>query len=526
MMNTISLLSALPFDCLSLWRNSTYGWFRGGLGAVLFLVQQLFVSPVQAQETFAPSLAPRSLTLTEAIVLARKQSVDAAYALGQLKSAYWSYRTFRAQLLPEVSFTATLPGYRKNYNIYQQSDGSHTYVRNDYMNLNGELSLDQRIWLTGGSLSLTTSLDFMTQFSSHPTQRQYLSVPIALTLNQPLFGVNTVKWDRRIEPVRYAEAQARFLSATEEVTMSVIQYYFNLLLSRENVNIARQNLQNAEKLYQVAETKRSMGKISENDLLQLRLNVLNARSTLTASESTRQSDMFALRSFLALPDTEELVPQLPDTVPPLALRYGEVLEKALANHSFSHNLRRRGLEADYQVAKAKGNRRNIALFAQVGFTGTSDHIGPAYAEMKDNQVVELGVRLPLLDWGKRRGQVKVAESNREVVHQQLRKEKADFTQRLFVLTEQFNNQVSQLHIAGEADAIARKRYQAQVETFLLGKISTLDLNDAEKSKDEARRKYINELFSYWYYYYQIRSLTLWDFARQTNIDADFEKIVR
>ncbi len=36
----------------------------------------------------------------------------------------------------------------------------------------------------------------------------------------------------------------------------------------------------------------------------------------------------------------------------------------------------------------------------------------------------------------------------------------------------------------------------------------------------------NELFSYWYYYYQIRSIMLWDFEAKTNIDADFEKIVR
>lgn len=36
----------------------------------------------------------------------------------------------------------------------------------------------------------------------------------------------------------------------------------------------------------------------------------------------------------------------------------------------------------------------------------------------------------------------------------------------------------------------------------------------------------NEMFNYWCYYYQIRSITLWDFEAKTNIDADFEKIVR
>ena len=44
----------------------------------------------------------REITLNEAIALARTQSVDAAVALNELKTAYWEYRTFRADLLPEA----------------------------------------------------------------------------------------------------------------------------------------------------------------------------------------------------------------------------------------------------------------------------------------------------------------------------------------------------------------------------------------------------------------------------------------
>ena len=108
----------------------------------------------------------------------------------------------------------------------------------------------------------------------------------------------------------------------------------------------------------------------------------------------------------------------------------------------------------------------------------------------------------------------------------LRQETMNFNQNLFILVEQFNNQRAQLEIADEADAIAQKRYHTNVETFMIGRISTLDLNDAQVSKDEARQKHISELFYYWYYYYQLRSLTLWDFEKNTNIDADFEEIVK
>lgn len=490
----------------------------------ILLVWGMSLLPLLPQAGTAQT-ARRSITLDEAILLARVQSVDAAVALNELKTAYWEYRTFQANLLPEISFTATLPSYNKKYNSYQQDNGAYTYVRNDYMNLSGSISIDQSIWLTGGTLSLTTSLDYLSQLSGNKS-RQFMSVPVALTLNQPIFSVNNVKWNRRIEPVRYEEAKAAFLSATENVTLNTINHFFNLLLARERVNISSQNLENARKLYEVAKVKRRMGKISENDLLQLQLNMLNAESALTDNESSLKNAMFTLRSFLALEGQEELDPVLPDSIPGGLLNYQDVLEKALANNSFARNIRRRQLEADYEVAKARGNLREITLFAQVGYTGTDHNFRSSYQHLKDNQVVEVGIRIPLLDWGKRRGQVRVAESNRQVTESKLRQETMDFNQNLFILTEQFNNQKRQLKIAREADRIARKRYHTNVETFMVGQISTLDLNDAQVSKDEARQKHINELFYYWYYYYQLRSLTLWDFDRNTGIDTDFEEIIR
>ena len=51
----------------------------------------------------------REITLNEAIAMARVQSVDAAVALNELKTSYWEYRTFRADLLPEINLKGTLP---------------------------------------------------------------------------------------------------------------------------------------------------------------------------------------------------------------------------------------------------------------------------------------------------------------------------------------------------------------------------------------------------------------------------------
>ncbi len=465
------------------------------------------------------------LTLEDAILRARSKSVDAAVALNELRSSYWQYRTYRADLLPEVNFTATVPSYRKQYTSYMNDQGNYSFVPNNFLQMSGELSLQQKIWLTGGTLSLNSSVDFLRQLSGDKYNR-FMSIPIALTLNQPIFGVNTVRWDRRIEPVRYAEAKAGFLSATETVAMYTINYFFNLLMARENVEIAKQNLENATKLYEVAKEKRKMGQISENDLLQMELNLLNANSDLTSRQSTFKSQMFTLRSYLDYGEDIDIEPEAPANVPHIDVTFADALERALSNNKFAKNVRRRQLEADYEVAKAKANMREINLFAQIGYTGTDHTFGDAYRGLKDNQIVQIGFSIPILDWGKRRGKVKVAESNRQVVESRLRQETQNFNQDLFILVERFCNQQEQVVIADKAAAIAQKRYNTNVETFLIGRISTLDLNDSQVKKDESRQQYISELFNYWYYFYQLRSLTLWDYEKGTSIDADIDKIVR
>ncbi len=100
----------------------------------------------------------------------------------------------------------------------------------------------------GGKIALNTSLDFSAS-SKGDKYNRFMSIPVALTLTQPVFGVNSIKWDRRIEPVRYTEAKAAYLSASEDVAIKAIAYYFQLLMADENMTIASQNLENAPETF-------------------------------------------------------------------------------------------------------------------------------------------------------------------------------------------------------------------------------------------------------------------------------------
>jgi len=476
------------------------------------------------QTTFAQQDTIR-ISLEETIFESGQRSVDALVAKNQFRASYWEYRTYKAELLPEVMFNGSLPSYSKSYSKYQNADGSYTFVGNNNSQWDASISINQNIPLTGGTLSATTDLQRLDQFGSN-AMTQYMLQPVAITLTQPIFGFNQIKWSQKIEPVKYKEAKAQLISQLEAVTITAINYYFNLLLSKINLDIAVQNNQNSERLYTFAQARRNIGQISENDLMQLKVSCLNAEGYLTEAQSALKASMFQLRSYLGYGENTVLLPSIPQSLIDLQLNYAKVLELAMQNSAFTQDIRRRQLEASQAVSQAKAGRYNINLYLSFGLSGQDSHLPEIYNNLMGNQVVTMGIQVPILDWGKRKGQVKMAESNREVALSQIEKDKLDFNQNIFLLVENFNNQSKQLDIASETDTIAQKRYETSIEAFTLGKIDVLNLNDAQSSKDDARRNYITQMSLLWLYYYSIRSIALYDFENNRDLFADYDGIVK
>ena len=120
----------------------------------------------------------------------------------------------------------------------------------------------------------------------------------------------------------------------------------------------------------------------------------------------------------------------------------------------------------------------------------------------------------------------MAKSSLELTEVQVKQALEDFQQNLFLDVEQFNLQRNQVMIAAKSDTVAMKRYEVTKQRFLIGKIAVLDLNDADSRKDENRRAYVQSLQDYWNYFYNIRSLTLFDFIARKPLEADYDKLLK
>jgi outer membrane protein TolC len=185
------------------------------------------------------------------------------------------------------------------------------------------------------------------------------------------------------------------------------------------------------------------------------------------------------------------------------------------------------ITAESEVNRARMDGRFDAdLYLEFGLTQSTDQISDVYREPLDQQSVNLGINVPILDWGKARGQIKVAESNLELEQTTVEQEIIDFEQSVFLSVMEFNMQKDQLYIAAKADTVAQKRYDVTQKRYMIGQVNdVLELNNAQIDNDNARKGYYAALRSYWINYYQLRKMTLYDFLDNKILMFDIREIM-
>lgn len=470
--------------------------------------------------------AVNKLTLQEVLDLAKEQSPRAIQAKHQFRAAYWEYRSYKAEYLPSVTFIGTLPGFRRQIVKHQNNEGVYSYVEENANSISGGLTLKQNIGLTGGEVFVESNLERTDIFGDNQTT-SYLSVPIKIGFRQELFGFNKLKWNKKIEPLKYLEAKRNYLDALESISYEATGIFFDLILAQQNLVTAKLNYANSDTLYKIAKGRYNIGTIAENDLLQMELRFLNSGNDVNDAEVDLQLKKFKIKSFLGLNDQYDIELVIPNEFPKLTLNHEKVLAQAKQNNPLILSYERDFIEAQKRVAEAKAQRGfSASLYANYGLTKSAAVLDEAYIDPRKQQGVNVGVTIPILDWGLGKGKVKMAQSNMEVTRTVVQQKIVDFEQDVFLEVMRFNQQDNQLLIAAKADTISQLRYNVTKERFLIGKIDVLDLNVAQSERDQAKQKYIQYMRSYWQNYFNMRRRTLYDFENDKPLSVDFEELIK
>jgi len=493
-----------------------------------FLLLRIFVQAQPTDSSRQVSYTER-LRLGDVITLASQRSIDAILHRHQFLSAYWQFRAFKAELLPSLNLGLTAPNFSHALVALQNAvTGEYNYVQDYSMRNSVNLSIDQNIAPTGGKVSLYSSLERLDQFGDQ-RYHSYNTNPVSITYTQPIFGsFNSLKWDKKIEPEEYEKAKLTYLESMQAVTVKAVDMFFTLVNAQQKLEMAKTKYANTRKSYQTAHERFKIGTVTQNDLMQLELRMLNDGMTISQSEIDVQTAKFQLASFLGYPKADinfDLV--IPDNIPDIVLNYGEVYDLSVNNTSFKLNKEIQLLRAEMAVAQAKANRGAKAdFFAQFGLNQSATDLGDSYRKPQDQENIRLGIQIPIIDWGMGRGRIRTAQSQMNVIKTQIEQQLIDQQEDIMIRVLQFNNQKRQCDISGKANEVARKRYELSMEQFSKGTLSVLEFNTAQSEKDEATSRFITELHNYWKYYYSLQKSTLYDFAYKRNISTDFDLLIQ
>src|SRR5688572_20430425 len=133
---------------------------------------------VLAQPTWAQQASTgmvRQLTLQETIDLALSSSIASKQATTNKTRSYWQYRTFKANYLPQLSLTGTVPNMSRSIVPVVQPDGTTDFRAVSISNSELALTASQAVGVTGGQFFISTQSQRFDDFNRN--QRQYNSFP-------------------------------------------------------------------------------------------------------------------------------------------------------------------------------------------------------------------------------------------------------------------------------------------------------------------------------------------------------------
>ncbi len=461
-----------------------------------------------------PCAAQNVFSLDEVIQRAQSQSPAFKQTETRRENRYWQYQSYRTNFIPQIRMNSNNAGalYNNSFARTSQDDGTYRYVLINQFNPGVNFSLQQPIEWTGGTISVNSSYNYFRNVTDNVSQ--WNGSPFYVQLFQPIFAFNPLKWSRMVEPIRFEESKRDYAEAMESIARDGVTGFFNVLQAQVNLQIAQFNLANNDTIYKIEQGRYNIGTTSEDKLLQVELQLLRSRQDVARANLDLQNASLDLRTYIGVRNGEYFKLVMPDEIPTFDVSEDEALVYAKQTRAAYIGFERRKIEAEQEVARAKGQRYNVGISAAYGTNNTAQNFNEIYQNTAKQRIANVTFDVPLVDWGRRRAQMKTAYANKQLTDYVIAQDEVVFEQEILTQVRQFEMLRLSIEITKKSDQVAQTRYMVAQNRYLIGKIDITNLNIALTEKDTAKRSYIEALKSFWTAYYELRRLTLYDFAQK------------
>lgn len=476
---------------------------------IFFGVSLLFfiIPAIHAQEI---------LTLNKAISVAKTGSPDLKRSMLNLEQFQKNLEAQRAALKSRFSLDVSPVGFSRNRRFDNRVSQWYT---NENFQTNALFRVEQPILLTDGTLSLTNEFGWQSNFSdATDSESQVFYNNLYLNFNQPIFTYNRQKLELKELELSFENANISYAIQRLNLERNVTEFFYNVYMAQMNLNIAKEELANTQKSYEIIKNKVEAGLAAREELYQAELNLATSKSTLQNREVSFENAKDQLKLYLGMDLYEDFSILADVAMNPVRVDLEKAIETGLESRM---ELRQREIEIEngqFDLIRTKSQnefRGDVNL--RLGISGDNPNLDQVFDAPTNSPSVAVSFNIPLFDWGEKKARIAAQEAAIESQKLNYSDEQNQIIIGIRQAFRNLQNQLTQIEIAEQSQTNAELTYEINLERYENGDLTGMDLNLYQTQLSERKIAYAQALINYKIELLNLKIQSLYDFETNQSI---------
>ena len=487
--------------------NIIFGRFPFRL--ILLFILAFGVHKSQAQEI---------LTLDKALQIAETGSPDLIRTRLNLERFSKNLEAQRAALKSRFSLDITPIEYSNS----RQFDTRYSeWYTNESFATNSTFRVEQPILATDGTLSLINRFGWQnnnSEFNGVLSDNTAFTNNLYLNLAQPIFTYNRQKMQLKELELSFEDANISYAIQRLNLERTVTQYFYNVYMAQMNLGIAKEELANTQKSYEIIKNKVEAGLSAKEELYQSELNLSSSKSSVQNSEVSLENAKDQLKLYLGMDLFTDISVLANVAANPVPVDMKKAIEYGLSSRM---ELRQREIDIengmfDMIVTKSQNEfRGDINL--SYGIIGDNEKLGQIFDNPTLNPQVSVSFSIPLFDWGEKKARIAAQEATMKSNELSLTSEKNQIVVDIRQVVRNIQNQLTQIEIAEQNQRNAELTYEINLERYENGDLTGMDLNLYQTQLSEKKISRAQALINYKIELLNLKIQSLFDFEENEAI---------
>jgi len=300
--------------------------------------------------------------------------------------------------------------------------------------------------------------------------------------------------------------------------LDVARSFYTVYQDRMSLQVAKEELANREKSFEIIKNKVEAGLSAREELLQAELDLTSSRSQVQNAEVALANALDAFKKQIGLPIEEDINVIAAIGQQPVPVDLQKALQEGLKNR-----IELREKKIDIETAKANVVRSeatnefkgNISL--SYGIIGNDEDFAGIYNTPTRNQQASISFEVPIWDWGEQESRIRAAVASVQSSELTLEEQKRDIVIGVRRAVRNLKNLEIQIELAKKNVEIAELTYEINLERYENGDLTSMDLNLFQNQLSQKKIGLIDALINYKIALLNLKIESLWDFEKNKSV---------